>query len=57
MTNNIQLSEQLLSAIKLNHNTTEIRNKLKHSSLKKLNQELSSDDLKKTFWINIYDYR
>lgn len=51
----LKLSEELLLATKLNKNTTELKNKLRNLSLKKLKLELSHDDLKKAFWINIYN--
>jgi len=51
----LHLSQQLLLAIKLDKNTLEFRNKLNHFTLQQLRNEIYSDDLKKTFWINIYN--
>lgn len=55
MTDNIQLSEELLFAVKLNKDTYKLKNKLRNCSFKNLKKELYTDDLKKTFWINIYN--
>lgn len=51
----LDISQQLLLAIKLDKNTLELRNKLNNFSLNQLKTEINSDDLKKTFWINIYN--
>jgi len=51
----LDLSQQLLLAIKLDKNTLELRNKLNDFTLQQLKNEIYSDDLKKTFWINIYN--
>ncbi len=51
----IDLSQQLLLAIKLDNSTINIREQLSNYSLKKLQNELYTDVLKTAFWINIYN--
>lgn len=53
--NLLNLSQQLLLAVKLNNGTVELRNTLQNISLQQLKNDIHSDDLKKTFWINIYN--
>lgn len=54
MTNLPKLSEKLLLAVKLGEDTRAIENQLANQELETL-KTLGNDDLKKTFWINIYN--
>lgn len=49
------ISEQILYAVKLKKDTLELQNILRCTKRKKLFTDLHSDQLKKTFWINIYN--
>ncbi len=49
-----QLSEQLLLAVKMQENTSEIKLELEKTPFNKL-ESLSNDTTKKAFWINIYN--
>ncbi|MFH7000606.1 DUF547 domain-containing protein [Flavobacterium bizetiae] len=51
----LSLSGKLLLNVKLNEGTATEEQKLKIVSLTDLQNELISDDAKKTFWINIYN--
>ncbi len=50
-----QISEDLLLNVKLNQPIEEVIMKLKVLSYNSLNHSLVNDDLKKAFWINIYN--
>lgn len=50
-----RLSEDLLYQVKLNKPTEELTNHLARYSFQELDQELNSDTLKKSFWINCYN--
>jgi hypothetical protein len=50
-----ELSEQLLLQVKLQKDTTKIRLNLEALSIKTLSDNLTNDDKKKAFWINIYN--
>lgn len=49
------LSEEILSVAKLEKDTIPLRRQLFYIRLSKLEKSLDTDDLKKTFWINIYN--
>lgn len=51
----IELSSALLLNVKLHKDSTLLEQQLEAISLKKLQNQLNSDDAKKTFWINIYN--
>lgn len=51
----VSLSGKLLLNVKLNVDTHQEELKLKNVSLAQLQNELKTDDAKKTFWINIYN--
>ena len=50
-----EASEQLLYAVKLKKSTTQLEEYLKSIKVSRLIKELENDDLKKAFWINIYN--
>lgn len=54
MTNLTKLSEQLLLAVKLGDETKALEDQLANQKLETL-KTLNTDNLKKTFWINIYN--
>ena len=49
------LSEEILSVAKSGKDTTTLRRQLFYIRQAKLEKSLNTDDLKKTFWINIYN--
>jgi len=49
------LSEQLLLKVKMKEDTSILQGELKELPPKSLKQYLTNDDLKKAFWINIYN--
>jgi hypothetical protein len=51
----IELSEQILNNLKLGQDTKALRRELFYVRVNKLNSYLYNDDLKKRFWINIYN--
>ena len=51
----VDWSIKLLEAARYQHDAAPIYKKLANISLDVLDQQLSNDDLKKTFWINIYN--
>ena len=51
----IELSEQILNNVKLGQDTKALRRELFYVRVSKLNSYLYNDDLKKRFWINIYN--
>ncbi|CAH8281882.1 uncharacterized protein DUF547 [Mariniflexile fucanivorans] len=51
----VALSGALLLHVKLNKDTTALEQKLGEFTLEELQRQLSSDEAKKTFWINIYN--
>lgn len=50
----ITLSEEILTSAKTGEDTTSLRSQLYYIRQAKLEKSLYADDLKKTFWINIY---
>lgn len=50
-----RLSEELLLNVKMDKNTSEIRLEMKNLDPKTLNINLSDDNKKKAFWINVYN--
>ncbi len=50
-----QLSEKLLLAVKMQENTLELKNTIAYINLNDLFSLLNTDNLKKAFWINIYN--
>lgn len=55
MNNLISLSQKLLFNVKVGESTKEILAELREWSLEDLKQELTDDQHKKAFWINIYN--
>ena len=53
--NLVALSEQLLLAAKTKEPTDSLQNILQHITLEDLTKQLLNDDLKKVFWINVYN--
>jgi len=51
----LSLSGKLLLNVKMNLDTKAEELKLKNIDLIQLNNELNTDEAKKTFWINIYN--
>lgn len=52
----IDLSERILTAAKLQLDTAELRKELYFIRINTLYDKLNTDELKKMFWINIYNY-
>ena len=50
-----QLSEQLLLNVKMGKDTSAFRKEIENTDPKTLKSDLSNDDKKKAFWINIYN--
>lgn len=53
--NLIELSQELLKAVKAGQESSSLVVQLKNTSLERLLIDLESDDQKKTFWINLYN--
>lgn len=51
----ISISEKLLYAVKMDENTIQYENELATCEMKILQEQLSTDEAKKTFWINSYN--
>ncbi len=51
----IDLSERILAKAKLGEDTSALRKELYFTRASNLITKLNTDELKKTFWINIYD--
>ena len=53
--NSNKISENLLLAVKTNQSTVDLTAHLANMNLAQLQKDLSNDDCKKAFWINIYN--